>query len=151
VRPCPVEIVPLVQDRRDADVHVGRAAQDDAFGARGEGQSALLDAHRLAETALRDPDVAERDRPADGVGKISALLQGRDPVRVGAVGGIQVTPRPLGESQQRRCRPSPQVIVLACRRQRLPGMSDGAVEIADQERLRRAIPRDGARQAVECG
>ena len=62
-----VEVVALAEQLGHADVHVRRSPEHGRGVLGGDLQSSLVVAHRVAETALRDAEVGQRDRAADHV------------------------------------------------------------------------------------
>ena len=115
----------------------------------GERQSPLVDAQRLAETTLRDPDVGQGDRAPDHVREVTGLLQARHAGGVPAARGLEIPARPGGERQEPGCASAPEVVVLADEVERPPGMGHGAGHIAEDQGLSGPVHGDRARQSAE--
>jgi hypothetical protein len=68
-------VVPFAVQRGHPDVHVGGSAQDRPLLLRREPQRLLVRAHGVAEAALDDMEVSQRDRQTEDVGDVAGALQ----------------------------------------------------------------------------
>ncbi len=111
VPPSRVEVVSLVEHLGHADVHV-RGSPEHGRGVFGGGsQSSLVVAHRVAEAALRDTEVRQRDRTIDLARAAPCPAQRRHAVGVPAVRRLEVSGPPVREPDQGLCRPAAEVVV----------------------------------------
>src|SRR4028118_840753 len=77
-----------------------------------EPQGALVGAHRLAKTTLRDAYIGRSHCAPDRVGDVPGPLQNRHALGIGPVSCLEIPARPGCESQERRCRSAPEMVVL---------------------------------------
>ena len=102
-------------------------------------QGLLVGAHRVAEPALGDPDVGQRDRAPEYVGQVTRSLHARRALGVRRVGCLEIAARPGREPDQRRGRSTPDVVVLVEEVQSPLGVGDRAWKIAQHQRQPGAV------------
>src|SRR4051812_34564123 len=77
-----------------------------------EPQSIFIDAHRLAETALGDADVAEHEGAANRVEVVPYLSHRRERVGERAVSALEVSASPASEREEREARGARGIVAL---------------------------------------
>lgn len=142
-------VVALAVDLAHPDVHVGRAPQHRPAVPGRESQRLLVGAHRLAEPALRPPDVPLRDRAPEGVGEVPGPTQPRHALGVRPVPVLEVPARPRREPQQPRGRGAAEVVPLRRPIERPPGVLHGVGNVAPGQGQRGPVQLDHAREAGE--
>jgi hypothetical protein len=89
-------------------------------------QGLLVGAHRLAEAALRDPYVRQRDRAAQHVSDVTGPPQPHRAFGVRLVRGRQVPVAPGCEPEQPGCPGTAEEVILRRKLERPPGVPDCA-------------------------
>ena len=105
------QVVALAVQRGHPDVHVGRSPQDRPALLRGEPQRLLVRAHGVAEAALDDVDVRQRDRQTEDVGDVAGPLHVLPRLGVPRLRRREVPVAPRRQPDERRRRRSPEVVV----------------------------------------
>ena len=107
-----MQIVMLTVELAHAHVHVCRSPQDRRALRRRKLQCLLIGTHCLVETTLRNPYIRQGDCATDGVGDVPGPLHTRHAIGIRPVRCLEIPARPVGESQERRCRAAPEMVVL---------------------------------------
>ena len=121
-----MQVVALAVDLAHPDVHVCRSPQNRPALLGCTLQCLLVGAHRLAEATLREPDVRQRDRAAEGIGNVPGPPQSRHAFGVRRMPCLEVPARPGREPQQARCPGPAEVVVLRRKFECPPGVPNGA-------------------------
>jgi hypothetical protein len=98
-------------------------------------QCLLVGAHRLAETALRNPYVSQCESAAESVGVVSGPPQDRHPSGVRLICGLEISARPPCQPEQRGSASTPEMVVLRCEGERPTRMLLRQGEIAKEQRV----------------
>ena len=145
-----MQIVTLTVELAHAHVHVCRSPQRRASPCcRRKLQCLLIGAHGLAETTLRNPYISQGDGATDGVRDVPGLLQTRHAIGIRPVRCLEIPARPGGESQERRCRSAPEMVVLRDEVERPPGVFHGVGHIAPRQGQSGTVHGDRTRQTAK--
>jgi hypothetical protein len=102
-------------------------------GVGGESKRLLIGAQRLAQAALGDPDVGQRDRAAEDVGDVPGPPQPLGSDGVGTVRGLELAVTPEGEPHEGRRPGSGEVVAVGGTVDRPPGVADGGGGVAPDQ------------------
>ena len=125
-----MQIVMLTVELTHSHVHVCRSPQYRLALLRRKLQSPLIGTHRLAETTLRNPYISQGDCATDCVRDVPGLLHTSHAIGKHPVCCLEIPARPGCESQERRCRSAPEMVVLRYEVEHPPGVFHGAGHIA---------------------
>ncbi len=144
-----VKVVVLVEQGRQADVHVGSALPDPALRECRPLQTALEGGPGIAQAAQRDLDIRQRDRAADRGRDVAGEPQVRQALDHHLQRRHKIAGGPRRHAQLRG-RPAPcESILLDGAVARLAGVGHGRCDVTERQGLPRPDQRHPARQAPE--
>lgn len=144
-----IQLVSLDEDGGHADVHVGRSAEHLVSRTRSDVQSALVDSQCIVESALRHPDVGQRDSARHDIREVASLVEARHCIGVIPVRGVEIGVRPLSQTDERKCRSAAEVVVVPEKFERPPSMADRASMITEELSEPGPVDCDRAGQVAE--
>ena len=144
-----MQIVMLTVELAHSHVHVCRSPQYRFALLRRKLQSPLIGTHRLAETTLRNPYISQSDCAIDCVRDVPGQLHTSHAIGKHPVCCLEIPARPGCESQERRCRSAPEMVVLRYEVERPPGVFHGGGHIAPSQGQSGTVHGDRTRETAK--
>jgi hypothetical protein len=127
------QIIILTVELAHSHVHICRSAHCRVAVLSRKPQGDLVGAHCITEATLRNLNISQSKRAPDCVGDIPSHPQMGHSVGIRPVCCLEIPVRPGRESQERRCRPAQDMVVLSCEIEHPLGVFHGPWHIAPNQ------------------